>query len=139
MMVNGIEPNIVLYRLQNGTTYKNAQLVLTDESWSNEYNYEKQFLRRVINSIAVSAEPSIVPADGSAPSAITAVLRDQYNDLIPSGKTVNWSEDSGDQESRLQYSSTTTDEFGTARNNYEAGTTEQDVKITAAVVNGLVE
>jgi len=139
MVVEGLEPNIVLYRLQNGATYKNPSLVITDESWSGSYNYEKQFLRRVINSIAVVANPNIIPADGGSNSWITAVIRDQYNDTIPTGKSVNWSEDSGDVTSRLGSGTTVTDEFGVARNIYQAGTTEQDVKITAAVVNGLVD
>lgn len=135
MHVDGEEPNIVLYRLQLGTTYLNQSLVLTDEAWSS-YNYEKQLLRRVVNSIAVSADPAIVPADGNTTSAITAVVRDQYNDLISSGKAVNWSDDSG--EDRLDSAQTFTDDFGTARNTYTAGVTEQDVKITASIVNGLL-
>lgn len=136
MIVLGEEPNMVLYRLQNGTTYKNSMLDLVDESWSSQYNYEKQLLRRVVSSIAVTAEPSIVPADGNATSRITAVLRDQYNDTAPSGKTVNWSDDSGDD--RLASAQTVTDSFGKAVNTYTSGTTEQDVKITAAITNGLI-
>jgi hypothetical protein len=137
MVVQGVEPNIVLYRLQQGTTYLNDSLVLTDEAWT-EYNYEKQLLRRVVNSIAVSAEPSIIPADGVSRSSLTATLRDQYNDLITtaSGKTVNWAEDSGGD--RLDTASSPTDGAGQAVNGYTAGNTEQDVKITASVTNGLV-
>lgn len=135
MWVGGVEPNIVLYRLQQGTTYKNQSLVLVNESWS-DYNYEKQLLRRVVNSIAVTASPSVIPADGASTSAITAVLRDQYNNLVPSGKQVNWAEDSGGN--RLASAQTPTDEFGVAKNTYTSGTTEQDVKITASVVNGLL-
>lgn len=135
MWVGGVEPNIILYRLQLGTTYKNALLTLVDETWS-EFNYEKQLLRRTVNSIAVNANPSIVPADGNTTSAITATLRDQYNDLVPAGKQVNWAEDSG--ESRLDSTQSNTDGFGTARNTYTAGTVEQDVKITASVTNGLI-
>jgi len=135
MWVGGVEPNTVLYRLQAGTTYKNQALALVDEAWS-EFNYEKQLLRRVVSSIAVTASPSIVPADGAATSAITATLRDQYNDVIPSGKQVNWAEDSGGN--RLDVGNSPTDEFGVARANYTAGVTELDVKITASVVNGLI-
>lgn len=142
MEVLGVEPNIVLFRLQLGTTYKNPSLVLTDTAWS-EYNYEKQLLRRVVNSISVGANPSIIPADGNSTSAITAVLRDQYNDLAPSGKTVNWSDDSGGPGGGagqgLFNSTSATDAFGEAENTYKAGTTEQDVKITAAVTNGLID
>lgn len=137
MWVGGVEPDIVLYRLQLGTTYKNQSLNLVDESWS-QYNYEKQLLRRIVNSIAVTAEPSIIPADGNATSRITAVLRDQYNDLVPADKAVKWAEDSSEEGNRLQDPLSFTDEFGTARNTYTAGTTEQDVKITASVVNGLI-
>lgn len=138
MVVLGVEPNIVVYRLQNGTTYKNSSLVLTDETWTaNTYNYEKQLIRRIVNSIAVSASPSVIPADGVTTSTITATLRDQYNDLVPANKTVNWSEDSG--QNRLSDSQTPTDNFGVARNTYVAGTTEQDTKITAAVTNGLID
>lgn len=135
MTVAGDEPNIVIFRLQQGTTYLNDSLVETDEGWS-EYNYEKQLLRRVVNSIAVTAEPSIIPADGASTSKITATLRDQYNEAIPSGKQVNWSDDSG--ENRVSPSSSTTDSFGQATTTYTAGTTEADVKITAGVINGLV-
>lgn len=135
MWVGGTEPNVVLYRLQLGTTYKDSNLVLKNASWS-EYNYEKQFLRRVVNSIAVTADPSIIPADGNAFSEISAVLRDQYNDLISAGRVVNWSDDS--DENRLSATEAPTDEFGTSRVNYTSGTTEQDVKITASIINGLL-
>lgn len=139
LFVGGIEPNIVLYRLQNGTTYKDEELVIHDEAWSSVYSYEKQFIRRIVNSIAINAEPSIVPADGLSTSAITSVLRDQYNNTISSDKTVVWSEDSGDVASRLSASQSPTDGFGIARVTYTAGNTEQDVKITAGVQNGLVD
>jgi hypothetical protein len=134
MVVLGVEPNIILYRLQQGTTYKNPSLTLIDEAWS-EFNYEKQILRRVVNSIAITAEPSIIPADGVSSSEITATLRDQYNDPVPS-KTVNWSEDSGGD--RLTSATSASNDAGEAVNSYLSGTTEQDVKITAAVTNGLV-
>ncbi len=136
MWIGGVEPDVVLYRLQLGTTYKNQSLVLTDASWS-QYNYEKQFLRRIVNSIAVTADPSIIPADGNTTSQISAVLRDQYNDLISSGKMVNWADESGEQ--RLSATQAPTDEFGTSRVNYTAGVVEADVKITASVVNGLLD
>lgn len=135
MYVGGEEPDIVLFRLQDGTTYKDESLVEQDESWS-ENNYEKQLLRRVVSSIAVVAEPSIIPADGVSTATVTAVLRDQYNDLIPSGKQVNWSDDSG--ENRVSPTQSATNDFGEASTTYTAGTTEQDVKITAGVTNGLV-
>lgn len=142
MVVLGTEPNIVLYRLQQGTTYKDSELDLQNESWST-YNYEKQLLRRVVNSISVTADPSIIPADGNSTATITATLRDQYNDLVPSGKTVNWSDDSGGAggggAQGLYNTQSSTNSFGQAKNTYQSGTTEQDVKITAAVTNGLID
>jgi len=133
MFVAGGEPNPVLYRLQQGTTYRDAQLELDDVSWS-EYNYEKQLLRRVVTSIAVTADPSVIPATGSSFSYISATLRDQYNDVV-SGKTVNWSEDGNGTLNNLTSES---DSLGVARVVYTSGTTEQDVKVTAAITNGLV-
>ncbi len=137
MVIAGDEPDIVIYRLQLGTTFKNMSLEQEDETFSGgAYSYEKQILRRVVNSIAVVAEPSIIPADGSSTATITATLRDQYNDLIPSGKTVNWSDDSG--ENRVSPASSSTDSFGRALTTYSAGTVETDIKITAGVTNGLI-
>lgn len=134
MFVAGAEPNPVLYRLQLGTTFKNELLELEDENWSTVYNYEKQLLRRVVSSIAVAADPSVIPATGLATSNITATLRDQYNDTVPS-IMVNWADDGG---GTLLDTQSAADAFGVARNTYTSGLTEQDVKITASVVNGLV-
>jgi hypothetical protein len=132
MMIIGAEPDIILYRLQSGTTYKDVALVLTDTSWS-EFNYEKQLLRRVVSSISVSVFPSIIPADGSSTAVVTAVLRDQYND-VASGVEVVWSAD----EVGKVAGTGTSDTFGEVRTAYTGGTTEQDVKVTATVASGLV-
>jgi hypothetical protein len=133
MVVGGSEPNITLYRLQLGTTYGNP---LNDESWSSTYSYEKTTLRRTVNSIALTAEPTIIPADGASTSVITAVVRDQYNEVSGAGVTVNWADDSGF--SRVSPTSNITDAFGMTYTVYTAGSTEDDVKITATVVNGLL-
>lgn len=133
MLVIGIEPDIILYRLQLGTTYKNPSLVLTDASWS-QFNYEKQLLRRVVSSISVSVFPSIIPADGNSTAVASATVRDQYNDVVV-GKAVEWASDAAAQPSP---DPSNTDAFGVARTIYTAGVTEQDVKITASIVNGLV-
>ena len=142
MVALGVEPNIVIYRLQNGTTYKNAQLNLTDEAWNSNRNYEKQFLRRIVSSISVVADPSIIPADGNSTSNIRAILRDQYNALVPQGKTVTWSDNSGGigggGGQGLFNTQSVTDSFGTARNTYKSGVVESDVVIVAAVTNGLI-
>jgi hypothetical protein len=141
MEVVGMEPDVILFRLQLGTTYKNESLTLVNTTWST-YNYEKQVMRPVVNSIAVVADPSIIPANGiTSFSTITATVRDQYNNVV-SGKTVEWSEDSGhgtgDGGSGLASATSETNALGRATNTYYAGTTEQDVKITAAITNGIV-
>lgn len=136
MHVGGIEPDIILYRLQQGTTYRNQALNLVDESWA-QYNYEKQLLRRVVNSIAVSVDPSILPADGNCVAEVSATLRDQYNDTVPSGRTVNFTDDAA-ADGGVTAAQASTDEFGVARVQYAAGVNEKDVKITASVDNGLL-
>jgi hypothetical protein len=132
MAVGGFEPNITLYRLQLGTTYGDPA---ADETWS-VYSYEKTILRRVVNSIALTAEPSIIPADSASTSTITAVVRDQYNEVSGAGVVVSWADDSGG--SRVSPTYSTTDIFGMTYTVYTAGSTEDDVKITATVVNGLL-
>jgi hypothetical protein len=132
MAVGGFEPNITLYRLQLGTTYGTPA---ADESWSSTYSYEKTILRRVVNSIAMTAEPTILPADGVSTSVITAVVRDQYNNVAGSGVHVVWTDDSGG--SRVTPTSDT-NAFGVAYATYTAGTIEDDIKITATIANGLL-
>lgn len=135
MLVLGIEPDIVIYRLQPGTTAKNDQLVLTDYPWG-EFNYEKQLLRRVVSSISVSVFPSIVPANSAANAAVaTATLRDQYND-VAADVDFTWSTDAGG--SKVNPTASTTDSFGQAVTVYTAGNTEQDVKVIATVTSGLI-
>ncbi|HEC66277.1 MAG TPA: hypothetical protein ENI23_13390 [bacterium] len=131
LVIAGLEPNITLFRLQDGTTYGNPG---SDESWS-EYNYEKTLLRAFVNSIAIVAEPTIIPADGSSTSVITAIVSDQYL-ARAAGKTVSWTDDSGF--SRVSPTSSVTDSFGRASTVYTAGSSEDSVKVTASVVNGLV-
>jgi hypothetical protein len=132
MAVSGFEPDISLFRLQGGTTYGSP---LADEAWSGSYSYEKTLLRKVVNSIAVTASPTILPADGASTSNLMAYVTDQYGGAVVS-KVVNWADDSGG--SRVSPPASTTDAFGRAVATYTSGDTEDDVKITATVANGLV-
>jgi len=128
LVVVGTEPDAILLRLQLGTTYKIGGN-LSDESWTTVYSYDRSLLRRHVKSISVTAVPSIVPiTTGSA--VLTAHLRDQYNDPVPSGVSVSFADDDG--EASVSPTSSTTDAFGRAYSNFIAGDTEKDVKITAA-------
>jgi len=131
LSVAGHGDTVSLYRLQGGSTYGDPG---ADETWAAAYSYEKTILARIVNSIAVTAEPTILPADGTSTSSIAAIVRDQYNNPVPS-KTVTWADDAG---GRLTPTSSSTDVFGRAYTTYKAGSTEDDVKITASVENGLV-
>ena len=132
MDIVGQEPDAVILRLQNGTTYKNDQGDFEDDSWSSTYNYDRTLLRRHAKSIAITASPSIVPVTtGSA--TIVAHVRDQYNESVAAGVTVAWTDDdSGTGSAYLSPTSSATDSFGQARTTYFAGDLEKDVKITAA-------
>lgn len=131
LAVAGHGTTMSLYRLQTGTTYGDP---LADETWTSAYSYEKTILARIVNTITITAEPTILPADGAATSSITAIVRDQYNTPV-SGKLVTFSDDAG---GRLSPTTYTTDVFGRAYTTYTAGSVEEDVKVTATVANGLV-
>lgn len=131
LAVTGYGDTVSLYRLQGGTTYGSPE---SNETWSSAYSYEKTLLARVVNTISIVAEPTILPSDGVSTSSIMAIVRDQYNNPV-NNKTVNWSDDAG---GRLSPTTSTTDVFGRAYTTYTAGTSELDVKITAAVENGLI-
>jgi hypothetical protein len=134
MDIVGTEPEVVLLRLQNGCTYTSALGVLTDETWSSVYNYDRSLMKRHIKSISIVAEPSIVPIT-TGTADIYAYCRDQYNDALPTGVTVTWSDDdTGTGSASLQDATSQTDSFGKATNLFLAGTTEKDVKITASAV-----
>jgi len=131
MVVVGTEPDVVLLRLQSGTTYKNDGGTLVDENWSAQRNYARTLLRRHVQSIAVTATPSIVPIT-TGTAAIVAYLRDQYNDALPSSVTVTFSDDDdGGSEASVSPTTPVTDAFGRAYTTFFAGGLEKDVKVTA--------
>ncbi len=132
LTVTGFEPDVSLYRLQDGTTYGSP---LADELWSSAYSYEKTLMRRVVSSIAITVTPSILPADGVSVAQVEAYVTDQYGVAV-SGKSVVWSEDGAGSISGSNPS--TTDSFGRAYTTYTASSSEEDVKITATISDGLV-
>jgi len=66
-----------IYRLQNEANYYE-----TDVSWGALYNYQVSTVRRFVDSITVTAYPSIVPANGYNVIEIKAVVLDQYAEGI---------------------------------------------------------
>lgn len=132
LVIVGVEPDVVLLRLQLGTTYKNGTGTLIDESWGTTYSYERTLLRRHVQSIALTVTPSIVPITTGF-AAVVAHLRDQYNDTVPAGVTVYFADDdSGAGEASVSPTSASTDYNGRAHTVFYAGDTEKDVKITAS-------
>ncbi len=88
-------------------------------------------LRRHAKSIAVTATPSIVPIT-TGTAAIVATVRDQYNQSVPGGVSVSFTDDdSGSGSASVAPTTTSTDVFGRAYTVFNAGNTEKDVKVTA--------
>ena len=134
MAVTGVGTDVVLLKLQTGATYKNSGGTIVDEAWSN-YNYDRVLIRRHVESIAITATPSIVPIT-TGTASIAAYLKDQYNNTVPAGVAVYFSDDdsgAGSASLSPQYPPTPayTDAFGRAYTTFYAGGTEKDVKITA--------
>lgn len=130
MDIIGTEPDVSILRLQTGTTYKNSGGTWVDESWAT-YNYDRSILKRHARSVSVTATPSIVPIS-TGTASIVAYIRDQYNEAIPNGKIVSFTDDdSGTSSAYVSPTSVGTDAFGRAWTSFFAGGTEKDVKITA--------
>ena len=118
-----------LFRLQLKATFRNGN-TLTTEEW-DEYNYQLSTLEPLPTSISLSAEPAIISADGISTSTITAIVRDQFDQPIPS-RTVNFSDDdtSGAPEGSVSPTSAATNSDGKAFTTYTAGTEPKLVQIT---------
>jgi hypothetical protein len=132
MAVVGTEPDITLLRLQLGTTYKNVGGSYVDEAWAT-YNYDRTLIKRHAKSIAVTAEPSIVPISTVAASIVSAYVKDQYNEAIPAGVQVTFVDDDAGANSAevTPINSGLTDVFGKATASFKSGILEKDVKVTA--------
>ena len=134
MTLFGIGDDVILLRLQNGTTYKNLAGTYVDDSWST-YNYDRTLLKRHAKSVAVTAEPSIVPINITDAATITAHVKDQYNEAVPANVQVYFTDDdSGASSAEVTALNTgLTDAFGRAFASFKSGALEKDVKITATV------
>lgn len=112
-----------IYRLQRDATYYGITYTFADST----YNYQLSTSTPFITSISLAAEPAILPANGVNTSAITAIVKDQFNQAI-SGKSVSFTDD-GDGD--ILTSPVNTNAYGVAQTSYKAGTIAQEVKITA--------
>lgn len=119
-----------IYRLQREATYYGTTFTFAN----NTYNYQLSTLDPFITSISLRAEPAILPANGVNTSAITAVVKDQFNNPIV-GKLVYFTEDDPDG-SIIGANPANTDAFGVATTTYRAGTSAREVKITATAAQG---
>ena len=75
-----------LYRLQDEGT-----LFGTNNDWGSQYNYVVTPLRSFIDSITVTAFPTILPANGTNISEINATVLDQYGKGVIF-KPVDWTD-----------------------------------------------
>jgi hypothetical protein len=113
-----------VYRLQEKATYYGTTYTYSE----GPYNYQLSTLNSFITSISLSADPAILPANGTNNSAVTAVVKDQFNLPVVS-KLVHFSED--DDNGYIITSPVSTDASGKAETQYKAGTTAREVRITS--------
>lgn len=113
-----------VYRLQTKATYYGA----TASFVAGPYNYQLSTTDPFITSISLKADPAIIPANGVNLSAITAIVKDQFdNPVYP--KLVYFTDD--DPDGAIITPIVNTDANGVAQTNYQAGVTSREVKITA--------
>lgn len=98
-------------------------------AWSL-YSYLLSPLDSFVTSISLSASPAIIAANNLSISSIVAVVRDQFLEPII-GRTVTFSENGTG--SLTGGTTKVTNAEGLAQTEYKAGTTAQEVKITAVV------
>jgi len=113
-----------IYRLQLKATYYGTTYTFTDST----YNYQLSTTTPFITSISLAAEPAILPANGVNTSAVTAIVKDQFGQPI-SSKSVAFTDD--DVNGFIVTTPVNTDANGVAVTTYKAGTTANEVKVTA--------
>jgi hypothetical protein len=118
-----------VYRLQGRATYYGDTYPGSGD-WAT-YNYQLSTLEPFVTSISLAADPAILPADLGSTSTITAIVKDQF--LNPIGeKDVYFTDD--DANGYILTSPVETDvDTGVATTSYRAGSTANEVRITATV------
>ena len=113
-----------IYRLQNEATYYE-----TDYSWGALYNYVLSTSRRFVDTVSISAYPTILPANSVNVTEVTMLVDDQYGDGVYN-KPVFFVDD--DAAGFMTISPAYTDYFfgtGEAISYYKAGITPRTVNI----------
>jgi len=113
-----------VYRLQLKATYYGTTYTFADTN----YSYQLSTLNPFITSISLAADPAILPADLVSSSQITAIVKDQFLKPIVA-KQVYFTDD--DAIGYIVGSPANTDSNGSATVSYVAGSTANEVKITA--------
>lgn len=117
-----------VYRLQGRATYYGTTHPGSGD-WAT-YNYQLSTLEPFITSISLAANPAILPADLMSSSIITAIVKDQFLNPIAS-KSVAFTDD--DDNGYITTTPVSTNSEGVATTNYKAGSTANEVRITATV------
>ena len=118
-----------VYRLQRKATYYGTTTIFADST----YNYQLSSLNSFITSISLRADPAILPATGTNPSTITAIVKDQFN-LPVQQRQVFFTDD--DPNGSIVSSPVNTNSTGVAVTSYIAGITAREVRITATAQQG---
>jgi len=113
-----------VYRLQLKATYYGNTYTFAN----GDYSYQLSTLNPFITSISLSADPAILPADLVSTSTITAIVKDQFLNPIAS-KLVYFTDD--DANGYIVSSPVSTNSNGVATTSYKAGSTANEVRITA--------
>lgn len=119
-----------LFRLQLKATFRTGETFNT-VTWST-YNYQLSTIQRLPTSISLTADPAVISADGISTSDLTAIVRDQFNNAVPS-RTVNFThnDSGGSPTGAINPSSAITNAQGVATTEYRSGTIPRTVTITA--------
>lgn len=112
-----------VYRLQKGPDGGSG------ETWS-VYSYELSSLNSFVTSISLAAYPAIIAANGVSTTDVIAIVKDQFLQPIV-GRLVYFTENGTGSITGGTPINTNSD--GLAQTIYKAGTTAQEVKITATV------
>jgi len=113
-----------VFRLQREATYYGVTGIFVNST----YNYQLSSLNSFITSISLRSDPSILPANSTNTSEITAIVKDQFN-LPVQSRQVLFTED--DPIGVLLSASDNTDVNGVASTTYRAGNSAREVRITA--------